>query len=57
MKLVTDKGRWATDRNEMIFGNIVWLCCEDDAYLYHLIDENGETIKPDKSIKDYIVND
>lgn len=57
MKLVTDNGRWATDNNEMIFGKIVWLCCLDDIHLYHLIDEDGNTIKTDKPIKDYLVDD
>ncbi len=56
MKLVTNNGRWATDNNEMIFGKIVWLCSFDDIYLYHLIDENGNTIKTNKPIKDYIVD-
>jgi len=45
VKLVSEVGkRWATKNNEMIFSNVVWLCNEDDIKLYHLIDENGNTI-------------
>jgi hypothetical protein len=55
MKLVIDKGHWATKDNNMIFGNVVWLCEEKDIYLYHLIDDNHEEIKLDKPLKDYIV--
>lgn len=57
MKLVIDKGHWATKDNDMIFGNIVWLCNETDANLYHLIDDNHEEIKLEKPITDYIVFD
>ena len=57
MKLVIDKGRWATKDNDMIFSNIVWLCCEDDVNLYHLIDENKEEIPLPNPITDYIVYD
>ena len=45
MKLVSEVGkRWATKNNEMIFSNVVWLCNEDDIKLYHLIDEDRNTI-------------
>lgn len=57
MKLVIDKGHWATKDNSMIFGNIVWLCCEDDVKLYHLIDDNKEEISLPKPITEYIVYD
>ena len=57
MKLVSEKGHWATKGNEMIFSNIVWLCEEKDAFLYHLIDDNGKDIRLDKPISDYIVED
>ena len=57
MKLVIDKGHWATKDNSMIFGNIVWLCCEDDVKLYHLIDDNKEEINLPKPITEYIVYD
>lgn len=57
MKLVIDKGRWATKDNEMIFGNIVWLCDREDVSLYHLIDEDKNEIKLDKDISKYIVED
>jgi hypothetical protein len=55
MKLVNNKGRWATKDNEMIFSNVVWLCNKEDALLYHLIDENATEINLDRSITDYIV--
>ena len=57
MKLVTDNGRWATKNNEMIFGNVVWLCEKKDAYLYHLIDDNKNEIFLDKPIIDYIIEE
>lgn len=57
MKLVIDKGHWATKDNDMIFGNIVWLCCEEDVNLYHLIDDNKEEINLTSHITDYIVYD
>ena len=53
MKLVTDKGRWATKNNEMIFSNVVWLTEKKDAYLYHLIDDNNNNIILEKPIIDY----
>ena len=55
MKLVTDKGRWATKNNEMIFSNVVWLTEKKDAYLYHLIDDNKNEIILDNPIIDYII--
>ena len=57
MKLVIDEGHWATKDNSMIFGNIIWLCSEDDVNLYHLIDDNRNEIILGKSIKDYIIYD
>lgn len=55
MKLVAEKGHWATRDNSMIFSNVVWLLNEKDAYTYHLIDDDHNEIKLDKSITDYIV--
>ena len=55
MKLVIDEGHWATKDNSMIFGNIIWLCSEDDVNLYHLIDDNRNEIILGKPIKDYII--
>ena len=55
MKLVAEKGHWATRDNSMIFSNVVWLMNEKDALTYHLIDDNHNEIKLDKSITDYIV--
>ena len=57
MKLVTDKGHWATKNNEMIFSNVVWLCEKKDAYLYHLIDDNNNDIILEKPIIDYIIEE
>lgn len=57
MKLVIDKGHWATRNNEMIFGNIVWLCVRKDVYIYHLIDDEHNEIKLKKPITDYIVEE
>lgn len=57
MKLVTDKGRWATKNNEMIFSNVVWLTEKKDAYLYHLIDDNNNNIILEKPIIDYIIEE
>ena len=51
MKLVIDKGHWATKNNEMIFSNVVWLTEKKDAYLYHLIDDNNNNIILEKPIK------
>lgn len=55
MKLVIDKGRWATKDNDMIFGNVVWLIDEKDVTLYHLIDNNRNEIELEKPITDYII--
>lgn len=57
MKLVTDKGRWVTKNNEMIFSNVVWLTEKKDAYLYHLIDDNNNNIILEKPIIDYIIEE
>lgn len=57
MKLVTDKGHWATKNNEMIFSNVVWLTEKKDAYLYHLIDDNNNNIILEKPIIDYIIEE
>ena len=57
MKLVKDKGRWATKNNEMIFSNVVWLTEKKDAYLYHLIDDNNNNIILEKPIIDYIIEE
>lgn len=55
MKLYAENGHWATKDNNMIFGNVVWIIEEKDALLYHLLDDNHQEIKLDKSIKEYIV--
>ena len=55
MKLVIDKGHWATKDNDMIFGNVVWLTDEKSVLLYHLIDDNRNEIELPKPITDYIV--
>ena len=47
MRLVTNKGRFATKDNSMIFSNIVWLIDESDIKLYHLIDIDGKEIDCD----------
>lgn len=47
MRLVTNKGRFATKDNSMIFSNIVWLIDENDIKLYHLIDIDGKEIEYD----------
>ncbi len=57
MKLVIEDGHWATKNNDMIFGNVVWLIDEKDAYLYHLIDDNHQEIELEYPITHYIVND
>lgn len=44
MRLETDKGRFATKNNEMIFASPVYLMSKDDVHLYHIIDEDGNTI-------------
>jgi hypothetical protein len=55
MKLVIDKGFWATKDNTMIFGNVVWLVSESDVNLYHLIDDKHNEIVLPKPITEYIV--
>ena len=55
MKLVIDKGHWATKDNDMIFGNVVWLTEEKDVFLYHLIGDKHNEIELPKPITDYIV--
>lgn len=57
MKLVIEKGHWATKNNDMIFGNVVWLIDEKDAYSYHLIDDNHQKIELEYPITHYIVED
>lgn len=57
MKLVSEKGHWATKDNRMIFTNVVYLIEEKDAYLYHLIDDNNQDIALEHPITDYIVKD
>jgi hypothetical protein len=47
LKLVSDKGRWATKDNSMIFGTVVYLVDESDIRLYHLIDKNKKEINVD----------
>lgn len=55
VKLVSDKGRWATKDNSMIFSGVVYLCEKSDVRLYHLIDENKNEIEID--IQDCLIND
>lgn len=57
MKLVSDKGHWATRDNSMIFSNVVWLINEKDAYTYHLIDDEHKDIELNGSVVDYIVKE
>lgn len=57
MKLVSEKGHWATKDNSMIFTNVVYLIEEKDAYLYHLIDDNNQDIALERPITDYIVKE
>lgn len=52
-KLVSEVGRWALKDNSMIFSNVVWLLNKEEAYKYHLIDENKNDIEV--NISDYIV--
>ena len=56
MKLVTDKGRWAKLDNSMIFSNVIYLTERNDALSYHLIDDNGEEIRLNSTVFDYIVD-
>lgn len=57
MKLVAEKGHWATKNNDMIFDNVVWLIDEKDAYSYHLIDDSQKEIKLEYPISHYIIED
>ena len=57
MKLVIEDGHWATKNNDMTFGNVVWLIDENDAHLYHLIDDKHQEIKLEHPITHYIVNE
>ena len=51
--LVSDKGRWATKNNEMIFKYVVFLGkTPKDARKYHLIDDEGNDLKV--NVEDYI---
>lgn len=52
MKLISEKGHFATKDNSMIFSNIVWLVSEGDSKIYHLIDEDG--IEIDKNMDKYL---
>lgn len=47
LKLVSEVGKWATKDNSMIFCNVVWLSSKEDAYKYHLIDDDKNEIKVD----------
>lgn len=55
MKLVIEDGHWATKNNDMIFGNVVWLINKNEAYSYHLVDDNHQEIKLEYPITHYIV--
>lgn len=55
LKLVSEVGKWATKDNSMIFCNVVWLSSKEDAYKYHLIDDEKNEIKVD--IDDFIVEE
>lgn len=55
MKLVAEEGRWALRDNSMIFCNVIWILEKNDAYSYHLIDDNCKEIELEKPITDYIV--
>ena len=55
LKLVSEKGRWATHGNTMIFSNVVYLCSLEDMNLYHLIDENGNDMHVKQA--DYLVQE
>jgi hypothetical protein len=41
--LFTDKGKWATKDNSMIFANVVYLSNKLDALKYHIIHEDNTT--------------
>lgn len=55
LKLVSDKGRWAINNNEMIFSNVVWLTDISEMKRYHLIDDDNKEIKEFPN-KHYLVN-
>lgn len=55
MKLVIEDGHWATKNNDMIFGNVVWLINKNEAYSYHLVDDNHQEIELEYPITHYIV--
>lgn len=55
LKLISEVGRWAVKDNSMIFSNVVWVGSVEEAYKYHLIDDDKNEIKI--NIKDYITND
>ena len=55
LKLVSDKGRWAINNNEMIFSNVVWLTDISEMKRYHLIDDYNKEIKEFPN-KHYLVN-
>lgn len=57
MRLVADKGRWAKLDNSMIFSNVIYLIERNDALSYHLIDDNGEEIRLNSTVFDYIVDE
>lgn len=48
LKIETDKGRFATKDNEMIFQSPVYLVKPDDVKLYYIIDEEGNIIDTPK---------
>ena len=52
MKLISEKGHFATKDNSMIFSNIVWLVSEGGSKSYHLIDEDGRGV--DKNMDKYL---
>ena len=57
LRLETDRGRWATRDGGMVFGRVVWLMDETDAYSYVLVDDDMEEIAPRRPIESYIVRD
>ena len=54
-KLISEVGRWATKDNSMIFSNVVWMSKREDAYKYHLIDDEKNEIKV--KIEDCIIEE
>lgn len=53
MKLVSEVGRFALKNNSMIFGNVIWLCEENDKKMYHLIEKNSLT-EIDNNMNNYL---